>query len=78
MHCRALIKALPLGGEGSVRKKALFPDGRKKAYKRRLFPLAGKEGLDKKGRSHTRESKMTSAWHAYPAERSRVPPREHA
>jgi hypothetical protein len=46
--CRVSIKALPLDGEGSVQEKALFPVGGKKAYKRRLLPLAKKEGLDKK------------------------------
>jgi hypothetical protein len=66
-------RPLPHAREGNVREKALSPGGGEKAYERRLFPLAGKEGKDKKARGHTRESSNTSAWCAHSATGSSCP-----
>jgi hypothetical protein len=49
------------------------PGGGEKAFERRLFPLAGKEGTDKKARGHTPKSLKSSVWHAHSTAGSSFP-----
>jgi hypothetical protein len=66
-------RPLPLSGRDAYLRRLSPRGGGEKAYKRRLLSLAGKEGIVKEARSHTRESSKTNAWHALSAAGSPCP-----